>query len=86
MSSLIQIGNSQGIRIPKAIIKQANLSGKELEFKIVENGLLIRSIKQPRKDWKEKFEKPFSSKSEDKFDTEWLNAPLSSEEDEEWEW
>ena len=33
MTTLIKIGNSQGVRIPKAIIEQAHLIDKNLEFK-----------------------------------------------------
>ncbi len=31
MTTLIRIGNSQGVRIPKAIVEQAQLEGKEEE-------------------------------------------------------
>ncbi|MBW1940957.1 MAG: AbrB/MazE/SpoVT family DNA-binding domain-containing protein [Deltaproteobacteria bacterium] len=84
MTTLIRIGNSQGIRIPKAIIEQAQLSDKELEFKIVDDGLLIQPVKKPREGWKEQFEKALSSKKEDEIDKDWLDAPLV--EDEDWEW
>ncbi|MBW2099303.1 MAG: AbrB/MazE/SpoVT family DNA-binding domain-containing protein [Deltaproteobacteria bacterium] len=84
MATLIRIGNSQGIRIPKAIIEQAQLSGKELEFKIVDDGLLIQPVKKPRQGWKKKFEKVLSSKEGNEIDKEWLDAPLV--EDQEWEW
>ena len=81
MTTLIQIGNSQGVRIPKAIIEQAQLKNKELEFKIVNDGLLILPLKKPRQGWKKQFEK---DQSANEIDNEWLNAPLV--EDEEWEW
>ena len=51
MTELIKIGNSQGVRIPKPLIEQAHLANKELEFKLVNNGLLIRTVIEPRKDW-----------------------------------
>ena len=47
MATLVRIGNSQGVRIPKAIIEQAQLENKELEFKIIDDGLLIHPIKNP---------------------------------------
>ena len=34
MTTITKIGNSRGVRIPKAIIKQANLENTEIEFKI----------------------------------------------------
>lgn len=52
MTMLTQIGNSKGIRIPKSIIKQAHLEDVELDFEIVENGLLIKPIlDNTRKNW-----------------------------------
>ncbi len=54
MSTLISIGNSQGIRIPKPIIKQAHLENKELEFVVLESGLLIKPVENSsRKGWVE---------------------------------
>ncbi len=84
MTTLIRIGNSQGVRIPKAIIEQAQLSDKDLEFKIVDAGLLIQPVKKPRQGWKEKFNKALQSQELSEADQSWLNAPLSG--DEEWEW
>ena len=56
MAHLIKIGNSQGIRIPQSLIKQADLQNKEFEIQVVENGLLITPpIKTTRKGWEEQF-------------------------------
>ena len=84
MATLIQIGNSQGVRIPKAIIEQAQLKDKELEFKIVDNGLLIQPLKKPRQGWKKQFEKAQLVSDANEIDNEWLDAPLV--ENEAWEW
>jgi len=40
MTMLTRIGNSQGIRIPKPLIAQAHLANVELDFEVLENGLL----------------------------------------------
>ncbi len=48
MAHLVGIGNSQGVRIPKILIKQAKLENKELSFKVVDNGLLITPSKKAR--------------------------------------
>ena len=32
MAHLVKIGNSQGIRIPKPLVEQAQLEGKELKL------------------------------------------------------
>ena len=51
MAKIIQIGNSQGIRIPKPIIELANLGDKELEFVVMDSGLLITPEKKVRVGW-----------------------------------
>ena len=51
MPKIIQIGNSQGIRIPKPIIALAELEDKELEFVVINSGLLITPQKKVRVDW-----------------------------------
>jgi len=51
MAKIIQIGNSQGIRIPKPIIALAELEDKELEFVVMDSGLLITPQKKVRVGW-----------------------------------
>ena len=51
MAKIIQIGNSQGIRIPKPLIAIANLEGKELEYVVMDSGLLITPEKKVRVGW-----------------------------------
>jgi len=51
VAKIIQIGNSQGIRIPKPIIALANLEDKELEFVVMDSGLLITPQKKVRVGW-----------------------------------
>lgn len=56
MTMLIKIGNSQGVRIPKAIIKQAHLENASLEFEVTAQGLLLKPTqKKPREGWAEAF-------------------------------
>ncbi|MDY0219705.1 MAG: AbrB/MazE/SpoVT family DNA-binding domain-containing protein [Desulfobacterium sp.] len=84
MTTLIKIGNSHGIRIPKAIIEQARLKDKKLEFKITDDGLLIKPVKNSRKGWKEQFDKALKSQKTSEIDQEWLDAPLVEEDGGEW--
>ena len=51
MAKIIQIGNSQGIRIPKPIIELSNFGDKELEFVVMDSGLLITPEKKVRVGW-----------------------------------
>ena len=51
MAKIIKIGNSQGIRIPKPIIALANLEDIELDFVVLDSGLLITPDKKARLGW-----------------------------------
>ncbi len=52
MTTLTKIGNSQGVRIPKPFIQQAHLENVDLEFEVLENGLLIKPVNDSgRKKW-----------------------------------
>ena len=51
MAKIIKIGNSQGIRIPKPIVELANLENLELDFVVLDSGLLITPDKKARIGW-----------------------------------
>ena len=51
-TNLIRIGNSQGVRLPKAVIEQAGLT-KDLELEVTDGGVVIRPAKRPRQGWAE---------------------------------
>ena len=54
MTMLTKIGNSQGIRIPKPLIAQANLENVEIDFEVVNGGLLLKPILTVnRQNWKD---------------------------------
>ena len=52
MAKIIKIGNSQGVRIPKPIIALANLENIELDFVVLDSGLLITPDRKARIGWK----------------------------------
>ena len=84
MAHLIKIGNSQGIRIPKLLIEQADLDGKDLQLQVVEGGLLISPRKATREGWKESIEDTLKIHGTETLDREWLDARLSTDDD--WRW
>ncbi len=85
MPNLIRIGNSRGVRIPKTLIQQAGLAGQELEFTLLEDGLLIKPVRnQPRQNWEQLIRDSLQEHGNEAVDTEWLNAPLIDDSD--WEW
>ena len=85
MTSLIRIGNSRGVRIPKALIQQAKLADQELEFTVLKEGLLIKPIhRQSRQGWEKLIQEAVQKHGDDMVDAEWLSAPLTDDSD--WEW
>jgi len=53
-AQIIQIGNSQGIRIPKALLLETKISG-DIELEVHPEGILIKNVNRPRSDWDERF-------------------------------
>jgi antitoxin MazE len=88
MAHLIKIGNSQGIRIPQPLIKQANLQDKEFEIHVVDNGLLITPTKKTRQGWEEQFKSITAAQIEQDFNKNHNNLDHSAElpTGEAWEW
>jgi antitoxin MazE len=84
MVQLIKIGNSHGVRIPKALIKQADLSNQQLQFIITDEGLLIKPLKKPRSSWVNSIKEAQSTYCINNEENLWLDAPLSSDDD--WQW
>ncbi len=84
MTHIVKIGNSQGIRIPKPLIEQADLEGKKLKLQLVNNGLLITPEKGAREGWKEIIEQSVTADGNEDTDKEWLDLPLASDDELEW--
>ena len=55
-ATLIKIGNSQGIRIPKPILEQCGLQS-EVELEVHDRQLIIRSTHHSRQNWEQAFQK-----------------------------
>lgn len=49
-ADLISIGNSKGVRLPKAVIEQAGLTS-QLEIEVSGNAVIIRSAQRLRENW-----------------------------------
>ncbi|HEY7116628.1 MAG TPA: AbrB/MazE/SpoVT family DNA-binding domain-containing protein [Tepidisphaeraceae bacterium] len=95
-AKLVRIGNSRGIRLPKAVIEQAGLRDANVELIVRDGEVVLRSPqtrarrkKNPRAGWDEQFRKAIARHGNELTDEdrEWLDAPLDSEFDEkEWTW
>jgi antitoxin MazE len=53
-ASLIAIGNSRGIRIPKAFLEQTGLAG-EVDIEVRGSQIVIQAARRPREGWAEAF-------------------------------
>lgn len=82
-TNIIKIGNSQGIRIPKVVLKQTNLSG-EVELEVLEERIVVHKISHVRKGWRDEF-RSMAEAGDDKLLDENLQNQ-SSWDREKWEW
>jgi len=48
--NLVRIGNSKGVRLPKAVIKQAGLTD-EIDLEVRDGKVILSPARQPRIDW-----------------------------------
>ncbi|HEX6278625.1 MAG TPA: hypothetical protein VFZ49_01300 [Pyrinomonadaceae bacterium] len=79
-AQIIKIGNSHGIRIPKAVLEETRISG-EVELEVTAEGILIRNIKKPRSDWDAAF-KSLGDRDDDLS----LDRAPSDFEKKDWQW
>jgi antitoxin MazE len=64
LASVIQIGNSRGIRLPKKILNELNIKD-EVELIINKDKLIIKGVeKKPRQGWNEAFAKMSNDKAD----------------------
>ena len=81
LASVVRIGNSRGIRLPKNILRELNIED-EVEMIVHNDALIIKSVeRKPREGWSEAFAK-MSQNKEDKL---LLSGNIDSE-DFEWVW
>ena len=80
---IIKIGNSQGIRIPKTLIDQAQLPD-DVEMEASAEQIVIRPARRVRQDWAEQFQR-MATRGDDVPLDGWA-ASTSVWDDEEWEW
>lgn len=80
---IIQIGNSRGIRLPKAMLEQAQLT-EEVQIEAEPNQIVIRSAHVPREGW----ENAFRRMAERGDDAELMEDPasLTAFDEVEWKW
>ena len=79
--SVVQIGNSRGVRLPKAILDQLEISDK-VDMEVENSQIILKPVPhQPRQGWDAAF-----SKMKDEGDDKLLLAYESGTQSFEWEW
>ena len=81
ITRIVRIGNSRGIRIPKALLDRAELPD-EVELQAEPGRLVVQAIRKPREGW-EAAAQAMRATGDDAL----LDPPLSTAFDnQEWEW
>ena len=81
-TTLISIGNSRGVRIPKPFIEQCGLS-EEVEMELQDGTILIHAPRRPRSGWSQAFELMARTGDDQLLDAQ---TPPTRWDNEEWEW
>ena len=82
-TSIIRIGNSRGIRLPKSILEQCHLKDA-VEIEVEGNVLTVHPVPAPRRGWVEAFMKMKENKDDKLLDAD---TPLATAWDRaEWRW
>ncbi|MCC5789139.1 MAG: AbrB/MazE/SpoVT family DNA-binding domain-containing protein [Opitutales bacterium] len=82
-TSLIRIGNSRGIRLPKPLIEQCGF-GDEVDLEVKGQQLVIRPLECTRSGWEEAFAEMAKHGDDKLSDREGMST--STWDEEEWEW
>jgi antitoxin MazE len=80
-TTIVQIGNSRGVRIPKAFLDQAGLKN-EVEMQVRGSQIVLRTPRDPREGWAEAFDRMAQSGDDALLD----ETPETSWDKTEWEW
>lgn len=62
--SVIKIGNSKGIRLPKAILQKYDIKDT-VDLELKEDHIEIRSKRKPRQDWEASFKEMINDEHEE---------------------
>ncbi|HOY66595.1 MAG TPA: AbrB/MazE/SpoVT family DNA-binding domain-containing protein [Candidatus Ozemobacteraceae bacterium] len=82
-TNLVKIGNSQGVRLPKAVLQQIHLID-EIEIEIKRDCLVLKPANNPRAGWDEGFKKAMKAIPDSELEA-WEKLQLQNDE-EEWSW
>ena len=80
-TQIIQIGNSQGIRIPKVLLEDSRITG-DVDLELHPDGILIRNAQKPRSGWNEAFKTMAENEDDELLD----EHKATVFEKKEWQW
>ncbi len=80
---IVRIGNSQGIRIPKVLLKQAGIEDR-VELFVQDGEISIRPAQEARAGWEEQFIAMAAAGDDQLIDGD--QSGSSAWDEEEWEW
>jgi antitoxin MazE len=83
ITNIINIGNSQGVRLPKVLLHECGFDKvKSVEVVVKNHQLIIKKAKHPRAGWRESFQR-MARAGDDKL----LDESFANDFDkDEWEW
>ena len=73
---LVKIGNSRGVRLPKALLMQTGMT-ERVEIEARGNSIILKPVKNLRAGWEASFAGDSAALSDE--DRTWLNADLVAE-------
>lgn len=82
-SHIVKMGNSRGVRIPKALLEQTGLEG-EVEITVRKDSLVIRPVAKARAGWDDAFAE-MARREDDRLVAGEVAGDHSFDQ-EEWEW
>ena len=81
-AEIVRIGNSKGLRIPKAIREQIGLEGK-VTLTVSGDTLVVRAKRNPRAGWAEAIKR---AKTDEPDDARWPEGIVNKFDETEWTW
>lgn len=81
-AKLIPIGNSRGVRLPKAVLEQCNF-GDEVDLSVRGGTVVIAPARRPREGWEETFRSAAVNEDDERL---MPDSMTSDWDDTEWTW
>ena len=81
---IVRIGNSRGVRIPKALLEDSGLSG-DVDISLQDGAIVINAASRPRQGWEDALRRMALLGDDELLDGEVATSEAFDEESWEWE-